>query len=256
MNFLVTNDDGIFSEGLRSLVDAALRLGHRVTVVAPHSQCSANSQHITLTHPLLVHQVPWEGVERAYSVEGTPADCVRVAPSLTSERFDYCLSGINRGENAGSAVYYSGTVAAAREAAMMYIPAMAVSIRVGSDESMRQKVADIAVRAAEKFQGVELPRFSIININAPAIPVAEWKEMVVCPLSRAYYVDGYEKRQSPLGQTYLWLAANDTSGVPMEMAEEGSDYAYLLSGHVTCTFLGAFVDHNAAFADRMQGIGL
>jgi len=256
MHFLVTNDDGISSEGLRSLVDAALRRGHRVTISAPHSQCSANSQHITLTHPLLVHQVPWEGVEHAYSVEGTPADCVRVAPTLLNEQFDFCLSGINRGENAGSAVYYSGTVAAAREASMLYMPSLAVSIRVGADESMRQKIADIAVRTAEKFQHTPLPRFSIININAPAIPVSEWKEMVVCPLSQAYYVDGYEKRQSPLGQTYLWLAANDTSGVPMEMAEEGSDYAYLLSGHVTCTFLGAFGDHNSRFADKMQSIKL
>lgn len=256
MHFLVTNDDGISSEGLRSLVDAALRRGHRVTISAPHSQCSANSQHITLTHPLLVHKVPWEGVEAAYSVEGTPTDCVRIAPTLISEHFDFCLSGINRGENAGSAVYYSGTVAAAREAAMMYLPAIAVSIRVGADESMRQKAADIAVRTAEQFQGKALPRFCLININAPAIPVDEWKDMAVCPLSQAYYVDSYEKRQSPFGQTYLWLSANDNSGVPMEKPEEGSDYACLLSGHVTCTFLGAFADHNAQLAQDMQDMHL
>ena len=68
MHILLTNDDGISSEGLRALADAAIRQGHRVTVSAPHSQRSANSQHITLTHPLLVHEIPWEGVEAAYSV--------------------------------------------------------------------------------------------------------------------------------------------------------------------------------------------
>ncbi len=251
MHILLTNDDGISSEGLRALADAAIRQGHRVTVSAPHSQRSANSQHITLTHPLLVHEIPWEGVEAAYSVEGTPTDCVRIAPTLTSEPIDYCISGINRGENAGAAVYYSGTVAAAREAAMMYMPAMAVSIRVGADEAMRSALADLAVEIAEKFQHTPLPRFSIININAPAIPPDQWKPLTVCPLSQAYYLDGYEKRQSPLGQTYLWLAANDTSDVPMEKPDPDSDYDYLFKGHVTCTFLGPFSDCNAQFADRL-----
>lgn len=252
MHILITNDDGISSAGLRSLAEAAIRRGHRVTVSAPHSQCSANSQHITLTHPLLVHEIPWEGAARAYSVEGTPTDCVRVIPSLVDEPVDFCLSGINHGENAGSAVYYSGTVAAAREAAMMYMPAMAVSIRVGEDEAMRQKLADLAVRLAEHFQKIPLPRFALISLNAPAIPPDQWKPLILCPLSKAYYLDSYEKRQSPLGQTYLWLAANDTSGVPMEKPEPGSDYAYLLDGHVTCTVLGPFTDCNASFASALS----
>lgn len=252
MHILLTNDDGISSEGLRALADAALRRGHRITVSAPHSQCSANSQHITLTHPLLVHQVPWPGADHAYSVEGTPADCVRIAPSLTDTPIDFCLSGINRGENAGSAVYYSGTVAAAREAAMLYMPAMAVSIRVGADDEMRRRLAEMAVDIAEKFQKTPLPRFSVINLNAPAIPPEQWKPLKLCPLSQSYYVDGYEKRLSPLGQTYLWLAANDTSGVPMEPPEPGSDYAYLFDGHVTCTILGPVVDCNRQFEDAFR----
>ncbi len=252
MHILITNDDGIHSVGLKALVDAALRRGHRVTVSAPHGQCSANSQHITLTHPLLVHELKWQGVEHAYSVEGTPADCVRVVPSLLDDPVDFCISGINRGENAGSAVYYSGTVAAAREAAMLYMPAMAVSIRVGADDAMRAHLADLAVSLAEHLEKTPLPRFCVINLNAPALPVSEWKNMVMCPLSRAFFLDSYEKRVSPLGQTYLWLAANDTSGVPMETPEPGSDYAFLQDGHVTCTFLRSFGDYNGDFADKMQ----
>ena len=253
MHILITNDDGIYSSGLRSLAQAALRRGHKVTITAPHGQCSANSQHITLTAPLLVHQVPWEGAD-AYSVEGTPTDCVRVAPFLTDTPIDFCLSGINHGENAGSAVYYSGTVGAAREAAMLYMPAIASSIVRGADDRMRDHLAELTVRVAEHFQGTELPRFTIINLNAPALPPEELKPLRVCPLSRAYYLDGYEKRVSPLGQIYFWLRADDTSKVPMEPSEPGSDCALLHDGHITCTFLGDFQDYNEKFTAKIRDL--
>ncbi len=251
MHILITNDDGVHSIGIKALADAAIRRGHQVTVSAPSSQCSANSQHITLTAPLLVHQIPWEGAQ-AFSVEGTPTDSARIAPFMVDTPFDYCLSGINNGENAGSAVYYSGTVAAAREAAMCYIPSMAVSIMPGADDAMRSHLADLAVRIAEAFQQMKLPRFGLINLNAPAVSPENLKGLKLCPISRAYYLDGYEKRVSPLGQTYFWLKANDTSGVPMEQPEEGSDYYWLRRGYVTCTFLGDFTDFNAQFVDALK----
>ncbi len=251
MRILVTNDDGVYSVGLKALADAAIKRGHKVTISGPSSQCSANSQHITLTAPLLAHEIPWEGA-RAFAVDGTPTDCARIAPFMVEDGFDFCLSGINNGENAGSAVYYSGTVAAAREAAMCFMPAMAVSVMPGADDAMRENLADTAVRIAEHFEGVRLPRFTLINLNAPALPPDRLKPLQICPLSRAYYLDGYEKRISPLGQTYYWLKANDTSGVPMEQPEPGSDYHYLRQGHVTCTFLGDFIDYNSQFAHEMQ----
>ena len=251
MHILITNDDGIYSVGLKALAEAAIARGHKVTISAPSSQCSANSQHITLTAPLLAHEIKWPGAE-AIAIDGTPTDCARIAPFMVDTPFDFCLSGINNGENAGSAVYYSGTVAAAREAAMCYIPAMAVSIMPGADDAMRKNLADIAVRLAEHFQHIQLPRFTIINLNAPALPPEELKPMKICPLSQTYYLDGYEKRVSPLGQTYFWLKANDTSGVPMEEPETGSDYYYLRSGHPTCTFLGNFIDYNDGFCHHMQ----
>lgn len=254
MHILITNDDGIHSIGIKALADAALKRGHRVTISAPMGQCSANSQHITLTAPLLIHEENWENGIKAYAVEGTPCDCVRVAPMFEEAPYDFCISGINKGENAGSAVYYSGTVAAAREAAMLYIPAIAVSIMPGADDEMRAALAQIAVETAEKFEKTPLPRFTIINLNAPALPPAEWKPLVVCPLSQAYYLDSYEKRVSPLKQTYFWLSADDTSGVPMEKPEEGSDYQLLRAGHVTCTFLGNFQDFNGQLAAKMQDL--
>ena len=252
LRILITNDDGIHSVGIKALADAAIRRGHQVTVTGPSTQCSANSQHITLTAPLLVHEIPWEGA-KAYSVEGTPTDCARIAPFIVDEPFDYCLSGINNGENAGSAVYYSGTVAAAREAAMCYIPSMAVSIMPGADDAMRAHLADLAVRIAERFQQIKLPRFCLINLNAPALPPSELKGLKLCPLSRAYYLDGYEKRVSPLGQTYFWLTASNTSEVPMEQPDEGSDYYWLRRGYMSCTFLGDFSDYNRECGSLLSG---
>ena len=112
------------------------------------------------------------------------------------------------------------------------------------------------MRVAEKLQHEKLPRFGFVSLNAPAIPPSELKGLKLCPLSKAYYVDGYEKRVSPLGQTYFWLTASDTSEVPMEQPEEGSDYALMRAGHVTCTFLGAFADHNAAFGPALRDFDL
>lgn len=251
MHFLITNDDGISSVGLKALADAALRRGHRVFISAPNGQRSANSQHITLTSPILVHAQPWAGAT-AYAVDGTPSDCVRVAPFLTDVPFDFCLSGINRGENAGPAVYYSGTVAAAREAAMLHIPSMAVSIMQGADDAMRTHLADLAVRLAEHFEKETFPRYTFLNLNAPALPPQQLKPLRVCPLSESYYLDCYEKRQSPFGVTYFWLTGDDTSAVVMEPPEPGSDYALLQDGHVTCTFMGSFQNYNDQFAQELQ----
>lgn len=255
MRILVTNDDGISSIGIRALAEAAIERGHEVLLSAPASQCSANSQHITLSHPLLVRQVEWEGAE-AFSVEGTPCDCVRLAPYLTENRhIDFCLSGINWGDNAGSAVYYSGTAAAAREAAMMYVPAMAVSIVRGASWEMQRHLADVAVELAEKFAGEVLPRFTFINLNAPLCPVEKLKPLVVCPLSQGYFLDTYQRRISPNGRPYYWVEEVDTAELPIEPAEPGTDRYFLQEGHITCSFVGHFGDENGKYTEKMQEMG-
>ena len=106
MHFLLANDDGIQAIGLRALSQAILERGHSVVVCAPQTQQSAVSHHITLFAPLMMREVPWEGDNaKAYSVAGTPADCVRIAQMLTDKPFDFAFSGINNGENAGTAVF-------------------------------------------------------------------------------------------------------------------------------------------------------
>lgn len=254
MRILITNDDGIGAEGIRALAQAAIERGHEVVISAPASQCSANSQHINISRPLLVQEMKWEGAT-AFAVEGTPADCARLGPFLTENKhFDFCLSGINRGDNTGSAVYYSGTAAAAREAAMTYIPAMAVSIQFGATWEMYLKLARVAVELAEKFAGEKMPRFTFMNLNAPNRKVEEWKEMVLCPLSQGYFLDTYQKRFSPAGRTYYWVEEVDTADLPIEPAEPGSDRYFLQEGHITCSFVGHYGDENRKFAEKMQDI--
>lgn len=128
MNILITNDDGINAQGIAVLARAAAGFG-RVTVVAPARQCSAMSHRITLGKPLRLEQVdfPVPQVE-SYSLDGTPADCVKAAlDAILPEKPDVVLSGINHGYNVGFDVVYSGTVGAAMEALMNGIPAIALS---------------------------------------------------------------------------------------------------------------------------------
>ena len=251
MHFLLANDDGIQAIGLRALSQAILERGHSVVVCAPQTQQSAVSHHITLFAPLMMREVPWEGDNaKAYSVAGTPADCVRIAQMLTDKPFDFAFSGINNGENAGTAVYYSGTVSAAREARMLNIPAMAVSIMPHADEAMRLHLARLAVRIAERYQGDALPRRCLINLNAPALPVEQLKPLRIAPLSDAYYLDSYERRVSPHGDVYFWLE----SGLKIEPHKPGTDMALLNEGHITCTFMGTLTDENAACAAKLQDL--
>lgn len=246
MNVLITNDDGISAPGLDALVKTALAHGHRVLVCSPAEQQSAVSQHITLRKPLIVHPVRRWPQANAFAVEGTPADCVRIGMEIADCRPDFCVSGINEGENAGSALYYSGTYGAAKEAAMHHLPAFAVSVMCPADEKMYLSMAERVFSMAESADLSAFPTGAVVNINAPSIPPEHLKPAVLCRASDAYYLDRYEKRISPAGTVYYWLETN----VPlMEEPEPDSDYAYLRKGHVTVTVLNGFRDINTQ-ADR------
>jgi len=233
MNVLITNDDGISAAGLDALVKTAVARGHRVLVSAPATQQSAVSQHLSLNRPLFTHPVrQWDGAE-AWAVEGTPADCVRIGLEIADFRPDFCVSGINDGENAGSALYYSGTYGAAKEAAMHHLPSFAVSIMRPIDDVMCMAMAERVFSMAESADLSAFPAGAVVNINAPSLPPAQLKPAVLCSVSDAYFLDRYEKRVSPNGTVYFWMNA----GLSMEDPEPESDYAYLRRGHVTVTVL-------------------
>src|SRR5712664_4625098 len=143
-HILITNDDGIQAEGLRALVQAVEGLG-TISVVAPSHERSASAQSLTLRQPIFWEQV----AEREWAVEGTPTDAVILAlHKLLPNRPDLVISGINRGDNLGDDVFYSGTVGAAMEAALNHVPSFAISLVHGGGSSF---VYDAAAKFARQL---------------------------------------------------------------------------------------------------------
>lgn len=159
MHLLLTNDDGFHSPLLALLCRAAAARGHRVTVCAPALPQSAKSHALTVHSPLCARSATMEGAAAAWQVEGTPADCTRLGlRALAQEPVDLVISGINDGWNLGLLTYVSGTVAAAREAAFLGYPALAVSAGVDTPEETVRFLAEWAVRLGEGFPAPIFPR--------------------------------------------------------------------------------------------------
>lgn len=166
MHVLIANDDGIFAPGIRALAKAAAAAGHRVTVFAPDVQRSAAGHSFTITNPLHAKPVEYDGV-RAFSVDGTPADCARLGLYLLKDDpVDFVLAGINKGANRGAAILYSGTVGAAMEASLCGVPGLAVSLCSHLDRDYEEAAA-LGVRAMEWAVHHPLPRGEIYNLNVP-----------------------------------------------------------------------------------------
>ena len=166
MHVLIANDDGIFAPGIRALAKAAAAAGHRVTVFAPDEQRSAAGHSFSITKPLHAKPVDYDGI-RAFSVDGTPADCARLGLYLLKDDpVDFVLAGINKGANRGAAILYSGTVGAAMEASLCGVPGLAVSLCSHLDRDYEEAAA-LGVRAREWAVHHPLPRGEIYNLNVP-----------------------------------------------------------------------------------------
>lgn len=205
MKILLTNDDGIFSEGIRSL-DAVLSKNHDVTVIAPDRERSNISHSITLSSPLRAQEID----ERHIALDGTPVDCVFFG--LFNNRFqkpDIVISGINHGENLGIDTYYSGTVAAAREAIFHGIPAIAVSLALKisggtlSQEALRN-AADIFHDILGKLDISGLPKKTLLNINVPAIDKNTIKGVRISHQGRIHYDSVCSARKDLRNRDYYW----------------------------------------------------
>jgi 5'-nucleotidase len=242
MHLLLSNDDGIFAPGLQWLAEAAIAQGHQVTIAAPSSQQSATSHRLTLNTSVMAREYNFPGA-KAYAIDGSPVDCVRVGQYLAEGTVDFCLAGINEGENIGTALYYSGTAAAAREATMLNIPAIAVSIGVGADREMHLNLANYALEVMHLLREKPLPRLTFANINAKALPPNQLKGPRICPISDSFYLDRYERRTNPRGVPYFWIEA----GEQIEPAKPGTDVDLCAKGYITCTFVGGFSDNNHLF---------
>ena len=227
---LIVNDDGITSEGIVRLADAARRFG-RVWVVAPERQCSGMSQKISIFDPISVtpHAFPLP-VEAAWCIGGTPADCVKTAVNfLLSEKPDYVFSGINNGYNTGFDTAYSGTVGAAMEALMKGIPAMAFSHHL--DGSL-ETVDRFLVPLIEELLASTLPPSEMWNVNFPGVPLSECRGILrgcrVAPLQ--LYRDLYAREELPDGSFTLH---NVSTPIPLESVPEGTDVHAVLTGYIS-----------------------
>lgn len=229
MHLLLTNDDGIDADGLR-LLTRALGDIHRVTVVAPASERSASGHSITLTRPLFAEPHPVPGAGSAWSVDGTPADCVKLALDvLLADKPDLVISGINHGSNLGRDVFYSGTVSAAIEASFLGHAAVAVSQGRPSRAGLQWGARFIAWWIAHDF--VPPPPGVVYNVNLPPYRGRAPARVVPAPLGRRIYRNEFQSEEGPDGRVLWWLG-----GQPMEHGETpDSDVAVVSAGHVALT---------------------
>jgi len=203
MNILLTNDDGIHAPGLLAMCHR-LSEDFTVTVVAPDRERSAVGHAITLHQPLRAHPMGWDNGVRGFAVSGTPADCIKLAMlELMPERPDLVVSGINPGANVGININYSGTVAAAKEAALYGIPAIAVS-REGRSQTHFEDIADFTTDLAATTLSRGLPFGTFLNVNFPDVPVSETAGVRIASQGIEMFPETVEKRLDPRNRAYYW----------------------------------------------------
>ena len=209
MNILVSNDDGIDSRGISELAKYLSQIGN-VTVIAPRSEQSAVGHAITMKIPLRVTKYYKDGDLFGYAVEGTPADCIKIGVrSIMETPPDVVVSGINHGSNTAINIIYSGTVSAAREAAIMDIPSIAISVTSNAAEHFEYagKLAQIFVKEIVE-KGLE--KGTLLNINVPDLPAEEIKGTLLTTQGKSKWEEIYDKRVDPYGKDYYWLTGQLT----------------------------------------------
>jgi 5'-nucleotidase len=231
MKLLVTNDDGIMAKGI-FLLAKELEKEHEVIIIAPDNQRSASSHSITLSRPLVVKEVKIAGLKsKAYSVDGTPADCVRVGISnLFEGKVDMVVSGINRGYNIGTDVLYSGTVSAAIEGAVYKVPSLAVSTGVTDEDSYYETAALYAANILLKAQKYNMPNDFVLNLNVPIVSKNDFKGIKVCKIGSRTYDEYYVETIGEDGHRNFELKGNIN-----DVEANDADTYFIKEGYATLT---------------------
>ncbi len=207
MKILVTNDDGIDSAGIFALTEALKKIGE-VTVVAPLKEQSAVGHGITMQIPLRVLKYNKNGGFFGYAVDGTPADCVKIGiRNIMKETPDLVVSGINHGSNTAINIIYSGTVSAAREAAIMDVPSIAISVTSHIVKDFRF-AGKVAKKISLEVHKNSLPLGTLLNVNVPDLPENQIKGILLTKQGKSKWDDIYEQRTDPYGRDYYWLTGN------------------------------------------------
>ena len=230
MEILITNDDGIYAEGIFVLASALKKAGN-VTVVAPDTQRSAVGHAITIADPLRVVPAKRNGKFFGYAASGTPADCVKLGiKSIMKKRPDLVVSGINLGGNLGYNVLYSGTVSGATEGALLGIPSLAVSLDTFTKPDFTAAAA-FSLKLAGMVKKRSLPPGTLLNINIPNIAASRIKGVRITNQSRTSFNDWFDKRTDPHGNTYYWM----TGDFKPSDADQASDLNAIRAGYISVT---------------------
>jgi 5'-nucleotidase len=243
MHILITNDDGIYAEGIQSLVMRLKEIA-RITVAAPNREKSATGHAITMHSPITVKKINRFGTEiQAFSINGTPADCIKLSLDvlLENDKPDLVVAGINNGPNLGTDVIYSGTVSGAIEASIMGLPAIAVSMAhhqiVQFDDAARY-TRDLIPDVLNNSQ--ELP--IIYNINFPVCDRSFIKGTRITRLGIRRYVNNFIHRTDPRGNSYYWMAG-ELMDIPQEV---DSDMVAVREQYISITPLHYDLTHYPA----------
>jgi 5'-nucleotidase len=231
MRILLTNDDGVTSEGLFALY-VALSPEHEVEVVAPDRNWSISGHSRIFDRPLRVNEVELRDGSKAYSCDGTPSDCVALATlGLLEKPPELVISGINNGNNLGDDITYSGTVAAAMEGIVSEIPSIAVSMYTKPIWPVEMGAGFIK-RLVAQITEHGLAKDVLLNVNIPNLPEEEIKGVMVTRLGRRMYKDELHVGSDPRGNRYYWIGGAEP---PVDKLEEGTDVWAIADGYVSIT---------------------
>jgi 5'-nucleotidase len=226
MIILLSNDDGIQSEGLTALEESISQVGE-VYTVAPDRAQSSMSHALTLHRPLRAYEIG----ARRLSVDGTPVDCVKLAlTGLLPVRPDLVISGINKGPNLGDDIIYSGTVSAAIEGALLGIPAIAVSLVTFKDFNFRT-AAEFTATFVQRIAEKGIPPKTLLNVNVPPILKTELKGWRVTRMGKRHYSENIVERVDPRGVKYYWIGGDDLGFAN----EDGTDCQAVHDGYISVT---------------------
>ncbi|NES80185.1 MAG: 5'/3'-nucleotidase SurE [Moorea sp. SIO2B7] len=208
LKLLISNDDGIFALGVRTLANTLAQAGHHVTVVCPDRERSATGHGLTLHRPIRAEIVDsiFDPKVTAWSCSGTPSDCVKFALSaVLDNRPDFVISGINHGSNLGTDILYSGTVSAAMEGMLEGIPSIAISLASFTSKEF-QTAADFAQTLLTQILKQYQIEAMLLNVNIPSVKPEEIAGIALTYQGLRRYIETFEKRVDPRGKSYYWLA--------------------------------------------------
>ncbi|MGE4496940.1 MAG: 5'/3'-nucleotidase SurE [Deferribacterales bacterium] len=242
MKILLTNDDGIYSDGIYQLYLALSEFAD-VTVVAPLTEQSAVGHAITIYDPLRTEEFYRYGKFFGTAVKGTPADCVKIALSnIVAEKPDLVVSGINHGANVATNVIYSGTVSAATEGAMLGIKSIAVSLASKRCRNF-EPAAKVGAFFARKLYHMETDNGILLNVNVPPLEYDELKGWKYAVQGNTKFLDSFAVREDPKGNRYFWLTGEEYK---RDDREESDDYV-VSQGYVSVTPLMFDMTHHGLY---------